>query len=228
MKEEQEVEKEVEEKTGKKPEKDILNKLKGKFTRDNFLIMVLIGILFLVIVWPTENNNSLKKSQSGNWDSESDILKTQTEMQTDTYKKIEILDTSDDMLSYSTYLENSLERLLSTMEGVGKVRVMVTLENLGETIVEKDIITKMNSSTEVDSAGGSRNTSDVTKEEETIYTGSGSVPFVKQVYMPRVSGVVVSAQGGGDIKIEQNITRAIQALFGIEAHKIIIVKMISS
>ena len=219
MKEEQDVE--------QKSIKAVGGKLKGKFTRDNFLIMVLVGVLFLVIVWPTEKSES-KKSQSGNWDSESDILKTQTEMQTDAYTKSKIFDTSDGMQSYSTYLETSLECLLSTMEGVGKVRVMVTLENMGETIVEKDVISKMNSSTEVDSAGGSRNTSDVTKEEETIYTEGGSVPFIKQVHMPKVSGVVVSAQGGGNTKIEQNITRAIQALFGIEAHKIIIVKMISS
>ncbi len=44
---------------------------------------------------------------------------------------------------------------------------------------------------------------------------------------PSVKGVVVSAQGGGNAKTAENISEAIQALFGIEAHKIKIVKMIS-
>jgi stage III sporulation protein AG len=40
-----------------------------------------------------------------------------------------------------------------------------------------------------------------------------------------VEGVSVVAQGGGDSQIQKNITEVIQALFGIEAHKIKVVKM---
>ena len=50
---------------------------------------------------------------------------------------------------------------------------------------------------------------------------------MKKVLAPQVEGVAVSAEGGGNAKTVQNITEAIQALFGIEAHKIKIVKMIS-
>ena len=41
---------------------------------------------------------------------------------------------------------------------------------------------------------------------------------------PRVEGVVVAAGGGGDAVVVQNITECVQALFGIDTHKIRIVK----
>ena len=40
-----------------------------------------------------------------------------------------------------------------------------------------------------------------------------------------IRGVLVVAQGGGDPVIVQNITEAVMALFGIEAHKIKVMKM---
>lgn len=115
------------------------------------------------------------------------------------------------------------------MEGVGKVQVMITLEGTGETIVEKDILQTTDSSTEVDSAGGSRNTADIEKQEATVFYDlqTGETPFVRQVTSPKVAGVAVSAQGGGNAVIAGNIKKAIQALFGIDVHKIIIVKMTS-
>jgi stage III sporulation protein AG len=41
----------------------------------------------------------------------------------------------------------------------------------------------------------------------------------------QVKGVLVIAQGGGDSRIQKEIMEAAQALFGIEAHKIKIMKM---
>lgn len=41
---------------------------------------------------------------------------------------------------------------------------------------------------------------------------------------PEIEGVLVIAQGGENAVVVQNITEAIQALFGVEAHKIKIMK----
>ncbi len=210
-------------------EKELTNKLKGKFTKDNFLILVLVGILLLVIAWPMEKKekNSTKSVQL---DNETDMINI---------RSVNIQSSGDGqgaginenvLLSYASALEYSLEELLGTMAGVGKVKVMVTLESSGEALVEKDINTIRNGSTEVDSAGGSRNTTDISETMETVRMGgqgSDDMPYVKKVIAPRIQGVVVSAQGGGNAKTVKNITEAIQALFGIEAHKIKIVKMIS-
>ena len=42
---------------------------------------------------------------------------------------------------------------------------------------------------------------------------------------PRVEGVIVIAEGGGNAQVKQNILEAVQALFSVEAHKIKIMKM---
>ena len=41
---------------------------------------------------------------------------------------------------------------------------------------------------------------------------------------PEIEGVLVIAEGGENAVVIQNITEAIQALFGVEAHKIKIMK----
>ena len=207
-------------------EKEIKKKITGKFTRDNFLIIILAGVLLLVIAWPVkeDNTDTGTQIQSGQWDSKGNIMDLQSDSAQNTGEDAK--EGGGELRSYASYLEMSLEELLCTMDGVGKVRVMVTLKNSGEAVVEKDKVTVRNSTTEVDSAGGSRNTADISDEEETVYGGS-NVPYITKVLAPSVEGVVVSAQGGDNAIIIQNITEAIQALFGIEAHKIKVVKMIS-
>lgn len=211
-------------------EKGMEKKLKIKFTRDNFLIVFLIGVLLMVIIWPIEDSEKNKGSKSSQWDSKGDILNQQSDMIQNAAAGQNADSEEDALLSYASRLENSLEELLATMDGVGKVRVMITLESSGEAVVEKDVSTAREGTTEVDSAGGSRNTTNISDNEETIYRseqGSSGVPYVKKILSPRVEGVVVSAQGGGNTQTVRNITEAIQALFGIEAHKIKVVKMIS-
>lgn len=202
-------------------------KWKEKMTKDNFLILILLGILLLVVAWPVQKEEKENISQSGQWDSKNAILDLSGAGSADSGDQ----DPSLSVLvpEYAAYLEEALEQLLSTMEGVGKVKVMVTLEDCGETLVEKDQVSRHNGTTEVDSAGGSRNTTDISREESTVFSGQGSAgePFIRQVKYPKVLGVAVSAEGGGNAEAAQKITRAIQALFGIDAHKIIIVKMIS-
>lgn len=211
-------------------EKGTEKKLKMKFTKDYFLIAVLIGILLMVIVWPVEDKNENRETKSGQWDSEGAILNEQFNLIQNAGTGQSNGQEEDALLAYASSLEQSLEELLCTMDGVGQVRVMVTLESSGEAVVEKDVSTVREGTTEVDSAGGSRNTTNISDSEQTIYQGgqqNGGAPYVKKVLSPRVEGVVVSAQGGGNARTVQNITEAIQALFGIEAHKIKVVKMIS-
>lgn len=213
----------------KEPGKGLAGKLSHKLTRDNFLIVILVGVLLLVIVWPVEDKDRKTQTQSEQWDSEADIMKIRSDTKGQEASSLEV-NYEVEMVSYAAALECSLEELLSTMDGVGKVRVMVTLEGSGMSVVEKDQSTQRADSDETDSAGGSRRTVNTSLSEETIYDsrqGSSGSPFVKQILAPQVEGVVVSAQGGGNARTAQNITEAIQALFGIEAHKIKIVKMIS-
>lgn len=202
---------------------DAVKKHGFQLTKENCLIVALAGILLLVAAWPVEKQD--KSTQSVQSDSKENILNIQAGEEKEQLTAV----WDNSLTSYTEYLEASLEKLLGTMEGVGKVQVMITLEGTGETIVEKDILQTTDSSTEVDSAGGSRNTADIEKQEATVFYDlqTGETPFVRQVTSPKVAGVAVSAQGGGNAVIAGNIKKAIQALFGIDVHKIIIVKMTS-
>ena len=53
-------------------EKKKLEKWKGKLNKNNFLILVLLGVLLLVAAWPVEKDKTVKSSQ---WDSESATIK---------------------------------------------------------------------------------------------------------------------------------------------------------
>lgn len=173
--------------------------------KDQLLILFLVGILLLVIALPTEGNRTGKEgagmSLSGG--------KPETGQ--------------DDDLSH---LESRLEAALAQMAGVGDVTVMITLKASAEKVVEKDRNLTDQAVTESDSQGGLRSTKDGIRQETTVYSGGGSSgePYVSKELSPQVEGVVVIAEGGGDSVVKQNITEAVQALFGIEMHKIRIMK----
>lgn len=118
---------------------------------------------------------------------------------------------SDVPEDYESRMEKKLEELLGSVEGMGEVRVMLTFEGSGERKVEKDVSLTAES-----------------QQEETVYEEYGSSersPYVTSQTNPRVEGVLVIAQGGGSSSIQQEIIEAAQALFGIDAHKIKIMKM---
>ena len=112
---------------------------------------------------------------------------------------------------YETRMEQKLGELLSRVEGVGNVEIMLTVEGSGEKQVEKD-----------------QTVTEDSTQEETVYEESGNsgrTPYVASETNPRVEGVLVIAEGGDSSRVKQEIIEAAQALFGIEAHKIKIMKM---
>ena len=201
----------------------------GKLKKDHFLIMILMGILFLVIIWPAEKTSS--PEESGLLDNYSDMMKLTKAGSDGTVELTYEEEALNELYAYPGYLEAKLEEALKMMDGAGKTKVMITLKASKETIVEKDAPTKRAGSTEVDALGGSRNTSDIETGQETIfYTNSAglSVPYVRKTILPLIEGVLVVTEGGGDEIIIRNMKDAIKALFGVDEHKIKIVKMISS
>ena len=129
--------------------------------------------------------------------------------------------------SYGEKLENRLEEILSTVEGAGRVEVIITFVDSGEKIVNKDVNNSSSSVTEQDSSGGSRVSQDTKHEEDTVLsgnsTGSGT-PYVVQEMTPTVSGVLVVCDGGNSPVIVEKITNANSALFGLSVHKITVLK----
>lgn len=188
---------------------------KKKLTKENMAILALLGILLMVIALPVKKTENAR-DETGLSDTGSDTMKT-SETEKD-----------DGDGSYTQEVENRLEALLSSMDGVGEVKVMVTLSSSMEQVVEKDVPYSMDTTKETDSAGGSRDVVNSKQEETTVYVtdqAGNKTPYISKTLEPAIEGVTVVAQGGGNAVVQKNITDVIQALFGVEAHKIKVVKM---
>lgn len=190
-------------------EQKLIQKIKN-MKKDQWLIVILAGILLFIIVLPT---NDTKKNK--------DREETQTGTKATTKETTEA-----EADQYETYLEKRLQEILGKMEGVGKIQVMVTLEDNGEQILEKD---EKESRTETGEGSGenARTATEVVLEYATIFVeeDGNKTPYIVQVKNPKVKGVVVVCEGGGNSQVAQNISKAIGALFSIETHKIMVMKM---
>ena len=185
---------------------------KKRMTKDNMIVIALLGVLLMVISLPVEKNDS-QMTESGLTDSHDVTMSASDNFET---------------LYSENGLEQRLEELLHCMDGVGEVKVMVVFSASQENVVEKDIPVTSSQTSENDASGGSRNIIQQDVRESTIYTtdsGGNQVPYVKQTLAASVEGVTVVAQGGGSAVIQKEITDVIEALFGIEPHKIKVAKM---
>lgn len=169
-----------------------------KIKKDKWLIILLVGLLLVVIAMPVS-------------DIKSDQIQDEQQVQ-----KAE--NASED--TYTDALETRLENALAKVEGVGNVKVMITLASSSKKVVEKD--REMTSEVQ-EGESGEKNTS---SSETAVYAnGNGEeMPYVKQELSPRIEGVLVIADGGDNAIVIENITEAVQALFGVDTHKIKVMK----
>lgn len=206
---------------GREKVKKSLEQIKGmKWDKDTFLILVLVGILLFIIALPMENRKNTSLSEK-----KPEVLYQKQDIPSDNIRNKE---TENEEWLYRRQLERQLEEALSYMEGVGKVKVMITIQSSAEQVVEKDNKNSRAGTTESDTEGGMRNVNEMENEEITIYKedeeGNQS-PYVIKKILPGIEGVVVVAQGGGNSYVCKNITEVIQSLFNVEANRIKVVKM---
>lgn len=125
---------------------------------------------------------------------------------------------------YISYCEERLRSILSCIDGVDEAEVMITLEAGAESIVLKDTPYTNEQLEENDGAGGTRKSSSVSASESTVKTDGDETPYVTKELPPKVAGVLIVAKGSITGSISLQITGAVEALFGIPAHKIHIIK----
>ena len=185
---------------------DFMQKIKEKkLKRSDWLILVLAGILILIIALPTDTKDKKQAEKS----------------------KENISKENNTMEASKDEIERKLEDILEKIDGAGDVKVMITYQDSGTQVVEKDKNTSENSLEESDSTGGVRSTKEQQLQESTVYedADAGNTPFVSKELLPKVEGILIVASGGDNQKVKQNISEAVLALFQVEAHRIKIVKM---
>ena len=133
------------------------------------------------------------------------------------------------LFSYEHELEARLEHILGEMEGVTSVDVMITLSSTAEKVLEKSVQLEENKQEIEKGSGESAEksvNSQINKSSEALLTGSssGGVPYVLKEISPSIQGVIVAAQGDITQTKISEISEAVQALFGIDAHKVKVIE----
>lgn len=114
-------------------------------------------------------------------------------------------------------VEQRLALVLSSIQGAGKVEVMVTYESGAQ------MVPAMNTETQTDTQEQNQNgTQSTTKSENTsnelvtVQNDGNSQAVVLREDEPKVRGVVVIAQGAGDIAVRMQLSQAVCTVLDVD------------
>ena len=134
-------------------------------------------------------------------------------------------------VAYSTdaFVEKTEERLgaiVSSIQGAGECRVMVTVVNGVEYVYATEQST--NTDRQEDSDGTSNKVIQRDDKEETVIvvdTGDGREGLLVTEIQPTVQGVVVVCQGGDDEEVRERIVQAITVALNISSKRVCVTKL---
>jgi len=186
---------------------DLLEKIKkhlenmnnNKKFINNLFIILIISIIFLIIA------NYILDSRKATVSTESEF-KSQISY--------------EEEVDYSAYLEKKLENILSKLDGVGKVNVMVTLENSVEKVTATNTTKSSENIVENDGEGGTRQVQREDLTTQVVTRGSdGSLLVVKEI-KPKVLGVIVVAEGAEDPEVKEKLYEAVKTVLGVKGNQV--------
>lgn len=148
----------------------------------------------------------------------SDLVKPKTseEKQSDTQIKYVSLD------EYENRLEQGLAEIISSINGAGKTRVLLTMESTVEQVYATNKNLSQDNRTNVDNSNSS---SDKDIQAETTYItvelsdGTEETVLVKEI-QPKVRGVLVVCAGGDDSIVKGKIIDAVTKALDISSSKV--------
>jgi len=129
--------------------------------------------------------------------------------------------------SYEEKMNQELTDVLSNIEGAGKVKVMIYFESGTESVPAYSQSTSNRVTEENDGNGGKRITNENNNSNTIVTTneGSGSRPFIIKELKPKISGVIVVAEGASNPDVKYKLYEAVKTVFNLEQYKINIYPM---
>lgn len=124
-------------------------------------------------------------------------------------------------------LEKSLEKILETIKGVGKVNVLIKYCESSSVVAMYNETVSESTTQENDGGGGSKDVKEKESKKEIAYTeeDGASRPITEKVIMPVIEGAIVTAQGAGNANVKASIVSAVEAVTGLAVHKIQVFEM---
>jgi stage III sporulation protein AG len=192
-----------------------LFKDKDKKTIINIAVALALGVVLLIVSGPLFSRDATTSGGSGG--------QTQAQAVSGTDA-----DSDGDTEEYAENLESRLEDAFNQIDGVGKVKVLLTLSYGKELVVAEDKTSNQTASTESDAEGGSKTTQSSDVDEKTILVTDKdgvSAPLVLREVQPKIEGVVIIAEGGENVYVKEALTNAAQVVLGLSVDKIQVLKM---
>lgn len=183
---------------------DKLNKALSKSNLYNLVIIFLVGVLVMVVA---------------------SFLKSEVNNSKTTMAAVQGGEEQEPQSSFSSYEQvkkNDLKAMLTGMKGVGRVEVMITFEGGKELVPAVNINDGSSTTKERDNEGGERDTTQVNKGSQVVITNEDgdSKPLILKENNPKVTGVMIGAEGADDKQTQYNIKNAVSVLFGIPSNKV--------
>jgi len=130
-----------------------------------------------------------------------------------------LIPAGDNINVYIKLLEDKTAEIISGIKGVAGVRVMITLDSIGESEYVTDVSEK-----KTENAGG---TASSERSGETVKMGASDrsqSPVLAKQIQPKVRGVAVVCGGAGDPQIKAQIITLVSAVFGLPTNKICVLE----
>lgn len=171
-----------------------------------FIIILIVTVLIINNMWLSDDKESEKKTQ-------------------DTTKIL--AQTTTTVSGQQDDLEQKLEDILESINGVGKVKVLIKYSETSSVVAMYNETISESTTKENDGDGGSKDVKETENKKEIVYTDENgqSKPITEKVVMPVIEGAVVTAQGAGNTNVKASIVTAMEAVTGLAVHKIQVFEM---
>lgn len=147
-----------------------------------FILILIITVIAINTIWNGEKKE--KVIEKSNSDTDKKLAKVEENI------------SSENVTTQDT-IEKRLEEILSNIEGVGKVKVLITYSESSEVVAMYNENSKNSQIEEKDSGGGTRTTTQTDTAKDIIYKEENGekVPVTKKVVNPKIEGAIITSTG---------------------------------
>lgn len=156
-------------------------------------LFVIIGLIGILLIFLSEMFASGSKPKSAN------------------------LPLSLETTAYKKEIESELTEILSQIQGVGKVKVMVTIEGTTEYVFAQEIDTQQDTQSD-------KNSESFQNKYVIIDNGSEKEALVKKVLKPKINGVIVVCEGGDNLVVKEKIYNAVSTVLAISSTRVCVAR----
>lgn len=135
-----------------------------------------------------------------------------------TTQKQEVQTNSDQTKAYQQEMEKKLTETLASINGVGEVKVMLTVASTDEYVYAEEV-------KQSKSNGNNNNTQQNESKLVMVDNNGQQQALIQQINKPSIKGVVVVCQGGGSATVCENVYKTVSTVLGIPISKIYVTQI---